>query len=311
MRVALMIEGQEGVTWEQWLSLAGACEESGLDGLFRSDHYSGFHGGAGGSLDAWATLAALAARTKRIRLGTLVSPGTFRHPSVLGRMATTVDHVSGGRAELGMGAGWHEDEHRQFGFEFHDLRWRLDRFAEQIEIVHRQLNEEEPFDFHGRFYTLEQCDARPKPVQRPLPIVVGGSAARGTAEPAARFATEYNTHFVDPETCRERRAALDRFCRDAGREPATLPLSLMTSCIVGRDRVEAEERAQRLSERLGRPLTAVEDSSRAVFGSVDEVVARLREYEAAGVTRVMCQHLLHDDVEMVELLGREVAPAVA
>jgi len=311
VRVALMIEGQEGVTWEQWLAIARACEESGVEALFRSDHYSGFHGGADGALDAWATLAALAARTEKLRLGTLVSPGTFRHPSVLAKNAVSVDHVSGGRVELGMGAGWHEAEHIQHGFEFRDRSWRLSRFREQLEIVYRQLNENEPFDFRGDHYTLEGSNPLPKPVQRPLPILVGGAAKRGTAEPAVRFASEYNTTFADVDECRRRRAALDRFCTEAGRDPATLPLSLMTSCIVGRDRGELDERRRRLAERLGRPLDEVEGSRRAISGTVGEVAERLREYEQAGVTRVMCQHLLHDDLDVIALLGREVAPAVA
>ena len=138
MRVCLMIEGQEDVTWEQWLALAGACEDHGLEALFRSDHYGPVMGMPGrGSLDAWATLAGLAARTSRIRLGTLVSPATFRHPSVLAKMVVTVDHISGGRVELGLGAGWHEGEHRAYGFEFPPTPVRMERLAEQLEIVSR------------------------------------------------------------------------------------------------------------------------------------------------------------------------------
>jgi alkanesulfonate monooxygenase SsuD/methylene tetrahydromethanopterin reductase-like flavin-dependent oxidoreductase (luciferase family) len=311
VRLALMIEGQEGVTWNDWLAIARACEESGVETLVRSDHYSGFHGGKAGSLDAWATLSALAAETQTLRLGTLVSPATFRHPSVLARMVVTADHVSGGRISLGMGAGWHDVEHEQFGFPFHNRSWRLEVFREQLEIVHRQLNEDEPFDFHGKHYTLVGCDAQPKPVQRPLPILVGGAAKRGTAEPGARFASEYNTTSASPEECRRRRAALDGFCEAAGRDPATLPLSLMTSCIVGRDRAELDDRRRLLAERLGRPIDDGESSRRALSGTVDEVAEQLREFEAAGVTRVMCQHLLHDDLDMIALLGREVAPAVA
>jgi len=132
MRICLMIEGQEDVTWEQWLALAGACEEHGLEGLFRSDHYMSVMGRRGrGSLDAWATLAGLAARTSRIRLGTMVSPVTFRHPSVLAKMVVTVDHISGGRAELGMGAGWHQDEHTAYGFDLPPSDQRMSLLAEQ------------------------------------------------------------------------------------------------------------------------------------------------------------------------------------
>jgi alkanesulfonate monooxygenase SsuD/methylene tetrahydromethanopterin reductase-like flavin-dependent oxidoreductase (luciferase family) len=307
-----MIEGQEGVTWEQWLALAQACEQHGVEAMFRSDHYSGFHGGDAGALDAWATLAALAARTEKLRLGTLVSPGTFRHPSVLAKNAVTVDHVSGGRVELGMGAGWHEAEHVEHGFEFQDVSWRVDRFREQLEIVARQLNGDGPFDFEGRYYTLNGSDPRPKPVQRPLPIIVGGSAKRGTAEPAARFASEYNTTFATPEECRRRRATLDEACERAGRDPSTLPLSMMTFCLVGADADDLDARRRRAADFLGREVDEVprrRDS--ALFGTIDDVAARLHEYEAAGVTRVMCQHLVHGDLEMVALLGRELAPAVA
>ena len=304
MRVALMIEGQEGVTWEDWVALARACEENGVEAMFRSDHYSGFHGGAGGSLDAWATINALAAVTERLRLGTLVSPGTFRHPSVLARLAVTADHVSGGRIELGMGAGWHDVEHEQFGFEFRTAAWRVERFGEQLEIVHRQLNEHEAFDFHGKYFTLEGSNALPKPVQRPFPILVGGGAKQGTARPAARFASEYNTTFPTPAEARERRARLDHFCEEAGRDPATLTLSMMTQCVLGRDRAEVDNRIRELGRDPWKPEAAL-------IGTVDEVAARLHEYEAAGVTRVMCQHLLHRDLEMVALLGRELVSAVA
>src|ERR687887_783545 len=134
MRLALMIEGQEGVTWEQWVALARACEESGVEALFRSDHYLGFHAdNRAGSLDCWATLAGLAAVTTKLRLGSLVSPVTFRHPSVLARVAVTVDHISGGRVELGLGAGWFEPEHRTYGFAFPDLRTRTELLVEQLE----------------------------------------------------------------------------------------------------------------------------------------------------------------------------------
>jgi alkanesulfonate monooxygenase SsuD/methylene tetrahydromethanopterin reductase-like flavin-dependent oxidoreductase (luciferase family) len=304
VRIALMIEGQEGVTWDEWVALAQACERGGVEAMFRSDHYSGFHGGDGGSLDAWATLSALAAVTDKVRLGTMVSPGTFRHPSVLARMAVTADQVSHGRIVLGMGAGWHDVEHEQFGFEFHSARWRVERFGEQLEIVYRQLNEGEPFDFHGKHYALRRSEALPKPVQRPFPIIVGGAAKPGTARPAARFASEYNTTFPTPEEARERRARLDRYCEAAGRDPATLPLSMMTQCVIGRDRAEVDERLRELGGGPWKPEASL-------VGTIEEVAGRLREYEALGVTRVMCQHLLHRDLDMVELLGRELAPAVA
>src|SRR5712691_11502352 len=201
-----MIEGQEGVSWEDWLALGRACEEHGVEALFRSDHYLSTVGAADrGSLDAWTQLAALAASTERVRLGTLVSPVTFRHPSLLAKAVATVDHVSRGRVELGMGAGWLEAEHRAYGFDFPDRQTRLELLAEQIEIVHRLLTEERT-SFEGRHYRLEDCPANPKPVQRPRPpLIVGGSAGRGTVEPAVRFADEYNTVFATVDEVRARR----------------------------------------------------------------------------------------------------------
>src|SRR3954447_15468678 len=288
-----MIEGQEGVTWEQWVALARACEDAGIEALFRSDHYTGFHGGAGGSLDAWATINALAAVTSTLRLGTLVSPATFRHPSVLARMVVTADHVSGGRVELGVGAGWHEPEHVQHGFEFATAKERVARFAEQLEIVHRSWTEEE-FDFSGRFYELRGARPLPKPLAKPN-LIVGGSAKPGTAGPAARFADEYNTICAPPDVVGERRRRVEEACERVGRPMLTF--SLMTQCVVGADRGEGDRRRRLLAERTRREPESRSGST--LVGTVDDVVERLREYEAAGVERVMLQHLLHDDLEMV------------
>lgn len=192
VRVSLMIEGQEGVSWEQWVALARAAEESGLEGLFRSDHYAGLMGEeARGSLDAWTQIAALAAVTERLRLGTMVSPVTFRHPSLLAKAVVTADHVSGGRVELGLGAGWNVREHAAYGFPFPDLPERLELLEEQVEIVVRSWTEEE-VSFSGRHYRLDALRAEPKPVQRPRPrLIIGGAARPRTARLAARWADEY------------------------------------------------------------------------------------------------------------------------
>src|ERR1700686_1808388 len=188
-----MVEGQENLTLDDWCALAAACGEHDVEALFRSDHcvWQGdeFHGVAH---DAWTTLAGLAARTSTLRFGALVSPATFRLPGLLANAVATVDHVSGGRIELGLGAGWMEREHRAYGFPFPETSVRLEMFAEQLEIVHR-LWTEERVDFRGTHYTLENAPAQPKPLQRPRPrLLVGGSGTRGTAGPAARFADEYN-----------------------------------------------------------------------------------------------------------------------
>jgi alkanesulfonate monooxygenase SsuD/methylene tetrahydromethanopterin reductase-like flavin-dependent oxidoreductase (luciferase family) len=257
MRVALMIEGQEGVTWPQWVALARAAEDAGLEALFRSDHYRAIgRGDPAGALDAWGTLCGLAAVTSRIRLGTLVSPVTFRHPSVLAKLVTTADHISGGRIELGIGAGWFESEHEAYGFDFPPHRGRLDELDRQLAEITRQWT--------------EAGDVWPKPVQQPRPpIIVGGNARPRTVAAAVRYADEYNT--VDPsvDEARERKQRVDEAAAAAGRAP--LRFSIM---------IETDPRA-----------------------GADELEERLRGYEAVGVERVMLQHLEHEDVERVAVLG--------
>src|SRR3954470_2069160 len=305
MRLALMIEGQEGVTWDHWCALADACEQHGVETLFRSDHYISQSAEATNvAHDAWTTVAGLAARTRGMRFGTLVTPATFRLPGLLANAVATVDHISGGRIELGLGAGWMEREHRAYGFPFPETKVRLERFAEQLEIVHR-LWSEERVDFKGRHYTLEDAPAQPKPVQRPHPpLIVGGSGGRGTVEPALRFADEYNTPFVSP-------AEFARIKAKVG----DLRASTMTGFIVGETRDEALDRARTLYGRAERDLdfdTWLERyAARAIIGSVDEAAARLRQYREAGAERVMLQHLLYTDLEPVRLLGERLAPQLA
>jgi alkanesulfonate monooxygenase SsuD/methylene tetrahydromethanopterin reductase-like flavin-dependent oxidoreductase (luciferase family) len=287
--VCLMIEGQEGVTWEQWLALARAAEDAGLGGLFRSDHYRSIvRGEPAGSLDAWATLAALAARTERIRLGTMVSPVTFRHAAVLAKSVVTVDHVSGGRVELGIGAGWYEAEHESYGFAFGTQRSRLDELDRQLEEVTRQWTEAD--------------DVRPGPVQLPRPpIIVGGRAKPRTVAAAVRHADEYNTTFPSLDEARDRARVVAEAARAAGRSP--LRFSMMTGCVVGRDTAEVRERLAAWADVTG-------GDPPPLRGTVDEVAAQLREYEGAGVDRAMLQHLVHEDVDMVAVLG-EVAAQLA
>jgi F420-dependent oxidoreductase-like protein len=310
VRICLMVEGQEGVSWDEWVALARACEATGLEALFRSDHYLSLLAPGRGSLDAWATLAGLAAVTKRIRLGTMVSPATFRHPSVLAKTAATVDHISGGRVELGLGAGWNEREHRAYGFPFPPLAERMELFAEQLELIHRSWTEDD-LDFSGRHYRTEALRALPRPVQRPRPtLIVGGSARRGTVGPAVRLADEYNTIFVSAEECAARRRRLDEACREAGRDPSTLTFSLMTPCVLGRDEAEAHDRVRRVIGRMGRegdPGDFVrEHADTWILGTLDQVRGRLDAYERAGVERVMLQHLDHADLDAVALMGELV-----
>lgn len=311
-----MIEGQEGVTWDQWLSLALACEELGFEGLFRSDHYLSFdHPHERGAFDAWATLAALASITERIRLGTLVSPGGFRHPSELAKAVVTVDHASDGRVELGMGAGWFEREHRAFGFPFPSSAERMDVLTEQIEIVHRLWSEDE-VDFEGRHYRLESCTSLPRPLQEPHPpLIVGGSAGPRSVALAARWADEYNVVFVDPDTARTYRERVQAACEAIGRDPGEVRFSVMTRLLVGADEADLRGRAAALMARIDEDgdVDAFIEGMKPTMaaGTVEQVLERLGEFANAGAERVMLQHLVHDDMETVALIGREIVPAAA
>jgi alkanesulfonate monooxygenase SsuD/methylene tetrahydromethanopterin reductase-like flavin-dependent oxidoreductase (luciferase family) len=309
VRLALMIEGQEGVTWDDWVALADACEQNGVEALFRSDHYISGTDENRPVLDAWATIAGLAAHTAKLQLGTLVSPATFRHPAVLARNAATADEISGGRVTLGVGAGWMEREHEAYGFDFLTARQRVARFAEQLEIVHGLLRQAR-FSFAGQDYRLAEAPGLRRPE---LPILVGGSALPGTVEPAVRFADEYNTFFATVDEVRERKRKLDEACERAGRDPATLRYSLMAPCVLGTTPAEVRASAQRIADRFGRDAETVLEryGERGPVGTVEDVIARLREVEEIGYERVMLQHLVHDDLDTVALIGRELVPAVA
>jgi F420-dependent oxidoreductase-like protein len=310
-----MIEGQEGVTWDDWVRLAALAERHGFDGFFRSDHYTAIIRPQADALDAWATLAGLAPLTQRIRLGTLVSPATFRHPSVLARMAATVDHISRGRVEVGMGSGWYEREHVAHGFPFLDKKQRFELFAEQVEIVVRSWTESD-FDHSGASYELRGQTALPRPFQQPHPpLVLGGTARPRFAALAARYAAEVNTLGAPVDELRERKQRLDRACEEAGRDPATLTFSVMTSCFLGADRQEVRDRmATFLAVRGGDAdpeALLAERSDRWLAGTVEEVAARIEELRGVGVRRVFLQHLNHDDDAMVALIGERLIPAVA
>jgi F420-dependent oxidoreductase-like protein len=314
VEVTLMIEGQEDVTWEDWVAIAEACERSGVGTLFRSDHYYSVEDQAErGSLDAWATLAALAAVTEKLRLGTMVSPATFRHPSVFAKSAATVDQISGGRVEPGLGAGWWDREHEAYGFDLPELGPRMDAFEEQLEIATRQWADG-AFSFAGEHFEIVDLDALPKPVQRPMPLIIGGSGGPRSLRLAARWASEYNTVFLGPEGMAELRSKLDAACEKQGRDPATLPLSVMTGWIVGETREEVVDRASRLSRWKGEGddgekfLAGQRDA--VIVGTVEEAVDQLRALHDAGCHRVMAQHLLHRDTEAIELIGRAIAPLV-
>jgi alkanesulfonate monooxygenase SsuD/methylene tetrahydromethanopterin reductase-like flavin-dependent oxidoreductase (luciferase family) len=305
MRVCLMIEGQESVSWEEWLALAKACEESPIDALFRSDHYLSVMGKTDrGSLDAWATIAGLAAVTSDLRMGTLVSPATFRHPSVLAKNVVTADHISGGgRIELGLGTGWLEAEHDAYGFPFLSTGERFELLEEQIEIVRRQWDQG-PLDFEGEHYKLTG-DALPKPLSPPN-LIVGGRAKPRSLRLAARWADEYNLVMMTAEECAEAIPRVKRAWEEAKR-PAPV-ISLMTSCIIGADELDLLERAHAVAEVRGEQAPDPEtylgaERPNSLVGTVAQIREQLAKLEEAGVERVMLQHLPHRDLDGVKYIA--------
>jgi alkanesulfonate monooxygenase SsuD/methylene tetrahydromethanopterin reductase-like flavin-dependent oxidoreductase (luciferase family) len=285
-----MIEGEDQVAWDEWVALAQAAEAAGIEGLFTADHYLPIRRrGRTGGLDAWSTIAGLAACTERLRLGTLVTPVTFRHAAVLAKNVVTADHISSGRIELGLGAGWYEAEHQEYGLPFPPLRARLDEMESQLAELHRQWSDA------GSFW--------PKPVQQPRPpLIVGGLAKPRTVELAVRYADEYNTWLPTVDETRERVGILARAAEQAGRAP--LVFSVMVSCVVGRDPAEVRRRLAAHEE------IALPSDPPPVSGTVAEVAERLAAYGAAGAERVMLQLFRHEDVDQVVLVG-EVAAALA
>jgi len=312
-----MLEGQEGVTWAQWLATAEAAERLGFEALFTSDHYLSVQGNRDrGSSDAWTMLSAVAARTSTIRLGTLVSPVTFRQPAVLAKAAATVDHVSGGRVELGMGAGWWEEEHRTHGFAFPPVHERFERLEEQLAIVHGLLTEER-FSFQGKHYQLDSAPFWPKPIQEPrMPIVLGGTTVGPWMQRLiATYADEFNTVGGSPEEVRGRieraRAAVD----SAGRAQDSLTTSFMTWCFVGHTEDEWRGRVE-TARGLDPDAAPFDDYLReleadCILGTPDRAAERLHEYAETGVQRVMLNHSLFDDLDMLEVLAAEVIPRVS
>jgi F420-dependent oxidoreductase-like protein len=316
MEIGILVVGQEGVTWDDWCALADACERSGVETLSSGDHFlSGVDELGRVAHDAWTTIAALAARTSSLRLGTLVTPVTFRPPALLANMVATVDHVSGGRVELGLGAGWMVREHEAFGFPYPEMRVRLAMFAEQLEIIHR-LWTEERVSFAGEHYTLTDAPGRPKPVQSPHPpLIVGGSGTRGTALPAARFADQYDTAWLaHPREFAAIRERVVTVCEEVGRDPGTMRFSLAIHAVIGRSRDEALEKARAVYAFRPREqgfddwFTSYTESR--LVGSIDEVAEQLLAYPEQGADRVTLIHVLHRDLEAIQLIGERLVPVL-
>jgi len=309
MRFALMIEPQQGCSYDDQLAIARRAEAAGFEAFLRSDHYTSFPGEAGRpTTDAWTVLAGLARETSRIRLGSLVSPVTFRHPGVLAKIVAGVDEMSGGRVELGVGAGWNEREHRELGLAFPPIQTRAEMLEETLAILRGLWQEPDGWSFHGRHYSVEDARFRPRPIQLPSPpIIVGGEGSPRSMRLAVRFADEFNLVSSGPDRAAERFARLDEACRAAGREPGTLRRSAMVGVLVGRDPAEVAARSVAVLAGFGVAEAGeawlAERRTRWIMGTPDAARAMVRRFAAAGAERLVLQDFLPWDLEMVDLMG--------
>jgi F420-dependent oxidoreductase-like protein len=309
MELRIFAEPQEGASYDQQLAMAQAAEAHGFGAFFRSDHLLRIRPGSGlpGPTDSWVTLGALARETNTIRLGTLVTSGTFRLPGLLAVQVAQVDAMSDGRVELGLGAGWFETEHAAYGIPFPAVGERFDRLEEQLTILTGVWSTpaEERYSFEGSYYSLIDSPALPKPVQRPHPpIIVGGLGTRRTPNLAAGFADEFNVPFASVEVTAERIQGVRAACQAAGRDPDELVYSHAVTVCCAHERSELERRAG----RIGRDLEDLRRSGAA--GTPLEVAARLREYGQAGCSRSYLQVIDLDDLDHVALIAAEVMPQV-
>jgi len=311
MRIGVMIEAQEGLTWERWFRIAERVESLGLDSLWRSDHFFSLSGHPERpALECWTSLTALAQRTQRIRFGPLVSPMTFRHPALLARMAAAVDGLSDGRLVLGVGAGWNEAEHAAFGISLPPLKERFDRLEEGIAVI-KALWTGGPVDLDGRYYPLHHASAFPRPVQQPAPpLLIGGDGEVRLLRIVAEHADEWNSHAPGPEAYRAKRARLEEHCRAVGRDPNAIHRSWMGGILIGRDHNEVAEKGRWFHSFLslgGVPPEAVPAALRQrnwLVGTPDEVATQLGAWAAVGIERVMFQWYQLDDLDGLSLVAR-------
>ncbi|MGH9067739.1 MAG: LLM class F420-dependent oxidoreductase [Acidimicrobiales bacterium] len=307
MRLRIFTEPQQGASYEQLRAVAATAEEAGFDAFFRSDHYLVMGDGDGrpGPTDAWVTLAGLARDTSTIRLGTLVTSATFRLPGPLAVSVAEVDAMSGGRVELGLGAGWYEAEHRAYGIPFPEVAERFDRLEEQLAIVTGLWDAPAggTFSYPGHHYQVSDSPALPKPVQSPHPpVIVGGRGRRRTPDLAARYADEFNLAFRPAEECRSQFENVSRACESAGRDPASLRFSAAVVVCCGVDEAEVNRRAR----AIGREAAELREHGAA--GSPEEVAESLAAYGAAGAGTAYLQILDLGDLDHLRLIAEQVVP---
>lgn len=298
--LALMIEGQNGLNWPRWQRMARAAEDLGFAGLYRSDHFTNSEGTHLDSLELWASLTWLASYTQRIDFGPLVSPISFRNPVVTAWTAAAVDDLSGGRLNLGLGAGWQEREHRSHGFDLLDVDQRFERFVEGIEVIKTLLDSDSPSSFDGEFFHLEDALLLPRP-QRPggPPIVIGGNGPKRTLPLAAKYADEWNAVSLKPEAFAERCAILDELLAKEGRKPSEVRRTMMVRVVPGETDAAAESKVEDAEALRNRGV---------IIGSPDRIVEEFGKLSEAGVQRIMAQWLDLDDMAGIDLMAAKILP---
>ena len=304
MQAAIMIEGQNGLTWPHWQRIAQLAEDMGFAGLYRSDHFTNANPPDIDSLECWVSLTWLASHTKRIEFGPLVSPFSFRHPTLTARMAASIDDLSGGRLHLGLGAGWQEREHNLFGWDLLPIPERFRRFEEGIEVVQSLLDSEVPVHYEGKYYQLRGATLLPRP-QRPggPQIRIGGNGLRRTLPLAVKYASEWNGIYLTPDRLSELNKHLDELLVANGRVPADLKRSMMTGLFFG----ENEHDVARLAENRNRSIDEIRQAG-AIIGTANQVVEQLGQLTEAGVYRVMLQWLDLNDMDRLERFAALVLP---
>ena len=315
MRFALMSEPQQGLSYEEILALARAAESAGLEAFFRSDHYASFPGPPGlPTTDAWATLAGLARDTTSIRIGSLVSPVTFRIPGSFAKLTATVNEMSGGRLEVGMGAGWNEAEHQQLGIPYPALGERYERLEEAVAIVHGLWTEPDGWTYEGRHWHVRGSVFSPRPVsgdRRHPNLILGGDGGPRLARLVATYADEFNRQSATPELLREAYARVSDACTAAGRDPGSVVHSAMVGVLVAETQDELRDRVRQQTAMFGATADAdawlAERRERWITGTLDEAQDAVATLEAAGAQRIMLQDFLPRDLDMVALLGRIAA----
>jgi F420-dependent oxidoreductase-like protein len=311
IEVAVMIEGQNGLNWSRWQNIALLVEDAGFAGLFRSDHYTNQDPPDLDSLELWVSLTWLATHTQRIAFGPLVTPVSFRQPTMTARMAAAVDDLSGGRLVLGLGAGWQTREHTNYGWDLLDIPGRFARFEEGLQIITHLLQQDAPFTFEGRYFRTKDAVLLPRP-GRPAgpPILIGGSGPQRTLPLVVKYAKEWNCVFSPPEKVAELNRTLDELLSEAGRAPSEVKRSMMTGCAFGRDEDEVE---RKLGLRRARSHGGEFDprARGIVYGTPDQVVQQLGELAEAGLYRVMLQWLDLDDLDGLEAMAARVLPQLS